>query len=722
MPQIVNTNIASINAQRNLNKSQSELQTSLQRLSSGLRINSSKDDAAGLAIAERFTTQIRGLTVAVRNANDAISLTQTAEGALGEFSNLMQRIRELSLQSANASNSSSDRSALNLEAQQLLQELDRVASTTSFNGQKILNGGFSAQQFQIGANANETIAVSIGNASLTSLGSFQANGAVAVSSAAFVAGDVTINGIDVGVSANGSAEAKTASINNVTDQTGVTATASTSLTSANSILRNQALSSGDMLINGVNIGSVGGSNTIATQGSNLAAAINAVTSQTGVSATSDLNTGALTLSSATGKDIAITSTNGNAGLNRVENATGLEVRDATATASTNTVDFAGGAVGAAGTETVTFSTAAGAGSSNGDTFAVNGVTFAFDAAVAAGTALADGNISLGAATTGGTDADNATANALALATQLDANTTTTASAGAASATNVVTITSDVQTTTRTHIDAVATVANAGAGVAADGVAGIGAAAGDTLNVGGVTYEFTLVGGSVATAGNIGVVLGSTEILAGTNFFNAVNAQYTAGNTNIQATDGGAGVITLASDLLGSGTGNLTLTEVTTGTVAAVAQGTLTAGTDGAGTALTGQGVIELNSASIFSLGGNNLAKAGFAAASPLLSGLSAVDISNVAGSNSAIAVIDGALSQISTIRAGLGAIQNRLDSTISSQSSTIENLSAARSRILDADFAVETANLTRSQILQQAGISILSQANSLPQQVLALLQ
>jgi len=714
MPQIVNTNVASLNAQRNLNKSQSSLQTSLQRLSSGLRINSSKDDAAGLAISERFTTQIRGLTQAVRNANDAISLTQTAEGALGEFSNIMQRIRELSLQSANASNSSSDRSALNLEAQQLLQELDRVSTTTSFNGQKILNGNFSAQQFQVGANANETISVSIGNASLSNLGSFQANGAVAVTNPAFVANDVTINGVDVGVSVDGSAESKAAAINNVTDQTGVTATATTSLASANTLLRNQALSSGDLLINGTNIGAVGGSNTIATQGANVAAAINAVTSQTGVTAVSDLNTGALTLSSATGKDIAITSSNGDAGLNRVENASGLEVRGATvaATASTTNVDFAGGAVGAAGTEVITFNATDVV---DGDTVTVNGVTFEFGTSGA----VAAGNVALGAAT--GVEATDAGL----LDTALNANTTFTASASSTVAGAVVTILNDVQTTTRTNIDATGTF-TAGSITIADGVTGVGAAAGDTLNVGGVTYEFTLLGGTVNTAGNIGVNLGTSEADAGTQFFNAVNAQYTAGNTNIQATENGGGtpngIIDLTSDLLGSGVSNLTVTEVSTGTGLAVVGATPTPGVDGTGPALTGRGTIELNSATIFSLAGNGLAKAGFAAAAPLLSGLNAVDISDVAGSNSAIAVIDGALSQISTIRAGLGAIQNRLDSTIASQSSTIENLSAARSRILDADFATETANLTRAQILQQAGISILSQANSLPQQVLALLQ
>ncbi|MGK2953990.1 MAG: flagellin, partial [Thiobacillus sp.] len=142
MAAVINTNVASINAQRNLTSSQSALQTSLQRLSSGLRINSAKDDAAGLAISERFTTQIRGLNQAVRNANDGISLAQTGEGALNELTQNLQRIRELAVQSANATNSSSDRSALDLEVKQRLAEVDRIASQTSFNGRKILDGSF----------------------------------------------------------------------------------------------------------------------------------------------------------------------------------------------------------------------------------------------------------------------------------------------------------------------------------------------------------------------------------------------------------------------------------------------------------------------------------------------------------------------------------------------------------------------------------------------------
>ena len=161
MPQVINTNIMSLNAQRNLNRSQSSLQTAMERLSSGLRINSAKDDAAGMAISERFTTQIRGLNQAARNANDGISLSQTGEGSLVEVTNNLQRIRELAVQSANATNSASDRAALDQEVQQRLAEIERIATQTSFNGAKLLDGSFGSATFQVGANVGETISLSL---------------------------------------------------------------------------------------------------------------------------------------------------------------------------------------------------------------------------------------------------------------------------------------------------------------------------------------------------------------------------------------------------------------------------------------------------------------------------------------------------------------------------------------------------------------------------------
>ncbi len=240
----INTNVASLNAQRNLSASSSDLATSLQRLSSGLRINSAKDDAAGLAISERMSTQIRGMNVAMRNANDGISLSQTAEGSLDSVSSALQRIRELSVQSANATNSSSDRAALNAEAQQLKNEIDRVATQTNFNGVKLLDGSFTNQSFQVGANSGETITVnSIVNAQSTALGEStraSVTGVAATAFTAIVAGDMQITGptggpinlgaVDVDTSATERAAGMREAINAISDQTGVYATNDTNTT------------------------------------------------------------------------------------------------------------------------------------------------------------------------------------------------------------------------------------------------------------------------------------------------------------------------------------------------------------------------------------------------------------------------------------------------------------------------------------------------------------
>ena len=204
MAQVINTNVAALNAQRNLNTSQGSLATSLQRLSSGLRINTAKDDAAGLAIANRFTTQIRGLDQAARNANDGISLSQTAEGALSEVTANLQRIRELAVQSANATNSASDRATLDQEVQQRLAEIDRIGQTTSFNGQKVLDGSFGTAAFQVGANVGETISVALSSSMRTTAIGKTAdyvNGTTAYSSALAVGQQGT--GVDSSALASG---------------------------------------------------------------------------------------------------------------------------------------------------------------------------------------------------------------------------------------------------------------------------------------------------------------------------------------------------------------------------------------------------------------------------------------------------------------------------------------------------------------------------------------
>jgi flagellin len=236
---VIYTNVLSLNAQRNMLRSSGDLATSMQRLSTGLRINSAKDDAAGLAISERMTSQIRGLDQAARNANDGISLAQTAEGALVQVTSNLQRIRELAVQSRNATNSDSDRAALDAEAQELRAEINRIASQTQFNGVNLLDGSFANKAFQVGANAGQTITISnIINANDTNLGTYtsaQVTGIAATATTAITAGDLTINTVSVGAIATASSATERAAqirdaINSVADQTGVYARNDTATT------------------------------------------------------------------------------------------------------------------------------------------------------------------------------------------------------------------------------------------------------------------------------------------------------------------------------------------------------------------------------------------------------------------------------------------------------------------------------------------------------------
>lgn len=320
MAAFINTNIASLNSQRNLNMSQTALTTSLQRLSSGLRINSAKDDAAGLAISERMTSQINGNDQAARNANDGISLAQTAEGDMAQIGTNLQRMRELAVQSSNASNSSSDRAALDQEAQALSAEIDRVASNSSFNGVKLLDGSFNAQTFQIGANAtaNDRITItSIASARTSSLGgsgtsTSSSRAATGPTTAAIAAGDVTLNGFQVGTSSVGSAAGQNAgsafsiaaAINAISSQSGVTATAQATTVTGVAGTSGALTAANSFSINGVAVGAIAAGGTAPGQGANVAAAINLVSAQSGVTATAD-NAGLVTLTASDGRDISL---------------------------------------------------------------------------------------------------------------------------------------------------------------------------------------------------------------------------------------------------------------------------------------------------------------------------------------------------------------------------------------------------------------------------------
>ncbi|MDH5189965.1 MAG: flagellin [Gammaproteobacteria bacterium] len=606
MAQIINTNVASLNAQRNLDRSQGQLGIALARLSSGLRINSARDDAAGLAISERFTTQIRGLNQAIRNANDGISLAQTAEGALGEAGNALQRIRELAIQSANSTNSVSDRAALNSEAAQLLSEIQRNASTTSFNGQKILDGTFSTAQFQVGAEANQTISFGITGATTDLLGAYQAAG-TEVTTNAFdgTAAGLAINGVAVsessattaaGVTA-GSATAKVTAINSVSSQTGVTATATNTITGIAPVA-GQALNSGDLVINGIDVGSVSAANTAVLQGAAAATAINAVSNQTGVTAEADKSNGAITLTASDGRDITLSSAT-TALVTDVFNATGLDANNGANPTGKDTRDL-------------TFSA-----------FIIS------DASV------------------GSTDV----------------------------------------------------------------------LFGETVTIDDIVYEFNTAG-TVTSNTLIEVASGDAQGTVLTDLETAINNNSTAGLSTVTASLTGL-VLTLTQRL--EGAAGITSADSIADPV--ITFGATAGGTDAAdAVANRDGGEITLSSDKNFTLTGDDLADGGFTGISPALTQLNTVDISTVAGANAAISVLDGALSQVTTIRSDLGAIQNRFQSTINNLAATTENLSAARSRVLDADFAAETAALTRAQILQQAGVAILSQANALPQLVLSLLQ
>ena len=313
MAATINTNVASLTAQRNLGMSQTSLNTSIQRLSSGLRINSAKDDAAGLAISERFTSQIRGLNQAARNANDGISLAQVTEGAMKSAGDILQRVRELAVQSANASNSAGDRKALQQEVSQLVAELDRIAQTTEFNGQKLLDGTFGTAQFQVGANANQVIVAATANLRTNVYGNNQntaANGAGAAGVAAAwgangaTSGAVAINGAlgssTVTTVANATAKATADQINAVKSSTGVSATARTDMQVTFSAAGSYSLTlqSDNSSPVSVSFNTSGGAGLSAA-----VAAINDQTSKTGVTAALNTAGTAVILSNSTGNDI-----------------------------------------------------------------------------------------------------------------------------------------------------------------------------------------------------------------------------------------------------------------------------------------------------------------------------------------------------------------------------------------------------------------------------------
>ena len=771
MPSYINTNIASLNAQRNLSTSQTALATSLQRLSSGLRINSAKDDAAGLAISSRISSQINGNNQAVRNANDGISLAQTAEGDLAQIGTNLQRMRDLAVQAANATNSASDRAALNAEVSALASEIDRVAQNSSFNGVKLLDGSFTAQNFQIGAGATNADQISINaiaSARISSLGSAGTTSTASVTgtaiTSALTAGALTLNGQQVGASTAGtggglsdaSATQVAVAINAVSAASGVTATANANTVTGAAATAFTAIAANAFTVNGISVGAVSAGGTAAGQGANVAAAINQVSTQTGVTATANATTGAVSLTAADGRDINIglsgTATTpalaatakstlltqtglltGNVGQQAAAAVTGTVV----ANAGTFTPAFAGGSI-AAGTLTA-------AGVSVG---AVTLGTGAFTAATAPAASAIGSTLTFGTLTAGSTytitstttnvgsinivATGNSTTDAQAFRTAYNALGTTQFSGAA----NV--LTSSVGTSTLA-ITAVRTAAEVSAGVTAAQAAIASTAAVATANG----------AGFVLSAGTLGTQASNGAAYSGQQFAIAINNALTAATGGAAANGSVAsnattGVITFTDGTNAAGLQFAIAGTATSATAATATQATLATQT-GLSTAQLGtQAAAASNAANhgtvtLTSTGANGIVVGGSVAAAAVgtdgftrgqtlatavssVSALSSVNISTAAGATAALSVIDGALGNINSSRASLGAYQNRFASVVTSLQTTTENLTASRSRIMDTDFAAETASLTRNQILQQAGTAMLAQANQLPQSVLTLLR
>ena len=401
MAQTINTNISSLTAQRNATRTQNDLSTAIARLSSGLRINSARDDAAGLAISERFTAQIRGLNQAARNANDGISLAQVAEGGLGSVGSNLQRMRELAVQSANATNSSSDRAALQQEVAQLTAEIDRVATQTQFNGLNLLDGTFTAQQFQVGANAGQTISISgIGSTRASALGASYTATLLSgqVSATALTAGALSLNGVAIQATSAGTGNGQTAdsawavaqAIN--ASQGTVLATANATAVTGAAPAANGAIAANTFQINGVNIGAIADGGSVAGQASNVVTAINAISAATGVSAVVGAGN-AVNLTAADGRQVAVTGTVTNTGLTAAVTRGTVSL----STSSTQGIVAAGTAPANGGfTAGTTPSTLTGTAISNVDISTMSGANAALSAIDAALTTVNSERAKLGA--------------------------------------------------------------------------------------------------------------------------------------------------------------------------------------------------------------------------------------------------------------------------------------------------------------------------------------
>ena len=696
MAQYINTNMGALTAQRNLNKSQAAGMQAMQRLSSGLRINSAKDDSAGLSIVERMSAQIKGLNQAVRNANDGISIAQVAEGGLGEMSTILQRMRELAVQSANDSNSDTDRTSIQNEVKSLYDEIDRISATTDFNGVKLFSGAGANQSrsIQVGAYAGQSINFTIGQTDTKTLA---LNSSVAagqtysgrVSNTSTTAGDMTINGVSVGGVAAGASVANIAGL-----ETAINATSSTSGVTAdafNKVTGSRASVAADKAVTGLTI-------TVATA---AGAAGTAVTIDTAVSLSQladNINRQVGGVDASIGKDGNLILTN--------DNGAAITIGGTTTNSGLTAATYNGflGLTSGDGSDIKIGTLAA------NDPSAIN--TFGFNQGTGNGNVVGDGDMS-GSVATG------------------------------AAATTALNVLAGVYDTVATSTDVVKIngilVGSTATGSAADKAAAINAI-GDQTNVTATakTTAYVTVAGSTLGATNKFSINGTVISLAATDvaLSDVVTKINAAGVAGVKASadavtgkllltsDSGVDIIVADDDGAGATGGGVftAVADSSTGTATTIATAQFVGVRGSISLTSSNGGSIRIDGDGTAS-GGTGLAKFGLVAQNNddvVIGG--GLDVSTASGATAAIKAIDAAINTVVAKRAAMGAVQNRFTSVISNLQVSSENMTASRSRIQDTDFASETAELSRTQILQQAGTAMLAQANQSSQGVMALLR
>jgi len=706
MSLVINTNVASLNSQRQLMNSGTALDRATERLSSGQRINSAKDDAAGLAISNRMTSQVRGLDQAIRNANDGISLIQTAEGALQETTNILQRMRELAIQSANGIYSDADRKTLDAEVQQLISELDRIAKSTSFNGQKLLDGSLGNVKLQVGADANQTIDMKIqamdaktlgmGSTSVDVLGAelnLQATVFAASLGTDIKDGDVLINGQSIGTfdtGASGAANTLEDLINNINEKvSGITASAITQLQASslgNGVIDNDAGQGLDITVTSLNGGTQ--SYQVRENTTNMDELIDTINRVTGGAVNASVNEkGILTLANNTGATITVAASGGldlQASLGMSASlGDGLSQRGQLVLVSEDDRPIK---VSRGNTGTLVDLHNLG--------FRENQVGGVIEGG-SIGTANAEVAWGVGDVTINGVAITNKDTDSLI--GKINAINKATADTGVtANAFSSVTIDTSGMS-----------IATAFAGTA------------NTIQLNGINIDLSAVTTAQQLVDTINNASNTTGVLS-----------HLLGNKIVLESDQGAirfanATAAGAFGIPDDGFSGAVFTKFMASGVEVP-----TAGSDAAG--LRVEAGIKLTNANgnpiSFELGVNaNPAEIGMLEANATAGGsfgtaIASISIDTAAKAQKALGVIDNALTTINDARSQMGAINNRLEFTINNLANVSEKTSAARSRIVDADFAAETAAMSRAQVLQQAATAMLAQANARPQSVLSLLK